>query len=215
MDALLLANRLPKLAEAAMRHAILNLVCDGSVRVPRLAQRLLVDAALLSFEARVRRVAANGIRPALLFAERDRVVQELSRFARSRLATRLFAVRRRDLIALARAARPFDAVVRGPRGFYGVVFRRLAPGAGRLETVRAIRLAALAYGRCRLHGVVIYDLSSGKLQRLNDTGAQSPHRNLRSRPQLELPEDVRDVVLDRLVAEFEPQADLLVRDAFG
>src|SRR5215469_4869468 len=127
MDPILVADRLPKLAERAMRNAILaqSLVGDRAGR--RVTPRPLVDDALIRFEAMVARVAHDGIRPALLFAERDRIVRELTRFAAGRLAARLFAVKKRDVVAVASEARPFDAIVRGRRGgLYGVVFRRLA-----------------------------------------------------------------------------------------
>jgi len=156
-DPLLAADRLPKLAERAMRDAI----------VTRRSRHLLVDTALIRFEELVQRGARDGIRPALLFAERDRIVRELGRFAHSRLAARLFAIDSRDVASVARAARPFDAVVRGKRGgLYGVVFRRLASDGRRLESMRAIRNAARAYGPDRLRGVLVYDFSSGATRTL-------------------------------------------------
>lgn len=156
-DPLLAADRLPKLAEHAMRDAI----------VTRRSRQLLVDDALIRFESLVQRGARDGIRPALLFAERDRIVRELGRFAQSRLAARLFAIDRRDVASVAQAARPFDAIVRGKRGgLYGVVFRRLATDGRRLESMRAIHKAANAYGPDKLRGVLVYDFTTGAVRTL-------------------------------------------------
>jgi hypothetical protein len=167
MDPILVAQRLPKLAERAMRNAIvsLSLTHDGGGR--RVTQRALVNDALIRFERLVQRVAGDGIRPALLFAERDRMVRELRTFIESRLASRLFAVRRRDVVAIGRAAGVFDAVVRGRRGaVYGVVFRRLARDGRRLEAMRAIRSAAREYRGEGLGGVLVYDFSAGTVRTL-------------------------------------------------
>lgn len=154
-DPLLAADRLPKLAERAMRDAI----------VTRRSRQLLVDDALIRFEQLVQRGARDGIRPALLFAERDRIVRELGRFVQSRLASRLFAIDRRDVASVAREARPFDAIVRGKRGgLYGVVFRRLPTDGRRLESMRAIRNAANAYGKEKLRGVLVYDFTTGAVR---------------------------------------------------
>jgi hypothetical protein len=156
-DPLLLAERLPKLAERAMRGAI----------VTRRSRRLLVDDALIRFEALVQRGARDGIRPALLFAERDRIVRELGRFVQSRLAMRLFALDSRDVAAVAKAARPFDAIVRGRRGgMYGVVLRRLPADGRRLESMRAIRNAASHYRPGPLRGVLVYDFTTGAMRTL-------------------------------------------------
>jgi hypothetical protein len=156
-DPLLAADRLPKLAERAMRDAI----------VTRRSRQLLVDDALIRFEQLVQRGARDGIRPALLFAERDGIVRELGRFVQTRLATRLFAIDSRDVASVARAARPFDAIVRGKRGgLYGVVFRRLATDGRRLESMRAIRNAANAYRPEKLRGVLVYDFTTGAVRTL-------------------------------------------------
>jgi hypothetical protein len=166
LDPLMIADRLPKLGERAMRAAILT----ASARRRGAAgpgHRALVDDALLRFERLVGRLAPHGIRPALLFAERDAIVRELGIFLRSRLAVRLFAVHARDLIAIGRSAAPFDAIVRGRRGgAYGVVFRRLPRDGRRLESMRAIRSAALALGHRRLRGVLVYDLTLGSVRTL-------------------------------------------------
>jgi hypothetical protein len=138
-----------------------------SAIVTRRSRHLLVDDALIRFEALVQRGARDGIRPALLFAERDRIVRELGRFMQSRLAARLFAIDRRDVASVARAARPFDAIVRGKRGgLYGVVFRRLPADGRRLESMRAIRNAACAYGPNPLRGVLVYDFTTGAVRTL-------------------------------------------------
>jgi hypothetical protein len=191
-DPLLLAHRIPKLAERAMRDAI----------VARLARRGLADEALARFEALVERLAHDGVRPRLLFAERDRLVREVERFAASRLARRLFSLGRRGIVAAGRGARPFDAIVRGKSGAsYAVVFRRLPRDGRRLESLRAIRNAACKYAQ-PLSGVVVYDFTRGTARMLlTDAVAQRHDGDLRSRFELELGEDVRYVVFDRLVAE--------------
>ena len=163
MDPILAANRLPSLAERATRAAIAA-HCLGRTAGRRVTPRALVNDALIRFERAVQRVAGDGIRPALLFAERDRIVRELRTFAESRLALRLVALHRRDVVAFGEPAHPFDAIVRGRRGgVYGLIFRRLAPGSDRLETMRAMRAAALEYREEPLRGVLVYDLRSGDL----------------------------------------------------
>jgi hypothetical protein len=167
MDPILVAQRLPRLAERAMREAIvsLSLSRERNVRYP--TQRALADEALIRFERMVQRAARDGIRPALLFAERDRIVGELQRFVAGRLASRLFAVQRRDVVAVGEAAGAFDAIVRGRRdGIYGVVFRRLARDGKRLEAMRAIRGAARAYRGEGLRGVLVYDFTAGTVRML-------------------------------------------------
>jgi hypothetical protein len=163
LDPLLAADRLPKLAERAMRDAIL----DSVTRRRRASQRVLVDDALLRFEALVARAAPDGIRPAILFAERDRIVGDLGRFARSRLARRLFAIHRDDVAAIGERAKPFDAIVRGRRGgLYGVILRRLPGDGRRLESMRAMRGAAAAYRQAPLLGVLVYDFGTAKVRTL-------------------------------------------------
>ncbi|MBV8375032.1 MAG: hypothetical protein JO302_05940 [Candidatus Eremiobacteraeota bacterium] len=163
LDPLLAAGRLPKLAERAMRDAILG----GVAQARRLSHRVLVDDALLRFEGMVARAAPDGIRPAILFAERDRIVRDLGRFARSRLANRLFAIHRDDVAAIDDAARPFDAIVRGRRGgLYGVILRRLPSDGRRLESMRAMRGAATAYRQAHLLGVLVYDFATARVRTL-------------------------------------------------
>ena len=168
MDPILLAERLPKLSERAMRNAIVaHSLFRGTSAARRVTQRGLVDDALMRFERMVQRVAGDGIRPALLFAERDRILGDLRRFVQSRLASRLFAVRRRDVVALAAGASPFDAIVRGRRGgLYGVVFKRLPRDGRRLETMRAIRAAARDRAGEHLRGVLVYDFNAGTVRTL-------------------------------------------------
>jgi hypothetical protein len=150
-----------------MRAAIVSRCVPQPGVFRRFTERALIDEALIRFETMVSRVAGDGIRPALLFSERDRIVRELGRFSRSRLAARLFAVRRTDVIAVAAAARPFDAVVRGRRGLvYGVVLRRLAGDGRRLESMRAMRVAARQYRHGSLGGVLVYDFSAGTFRTL-------------------------------------------------
>lgn len=167
MDPILMAQRLPRLSERAMREAIVAQSLARTAQSHAVTQRTLADDALVRFEAFVKRAARDGVRPSVLFAERDRIVGELRRFVGSRLASRLFAVRRSDVISIGRAATPFDAVVRGRRGgAYGVVFRRLARDGAKLETMRAIRRAAREYPGRDLRGVLVYDFTAGTIRTL-------------------------------------------------
>jgi hypothetical protein len=174
MDPILAAERLPKLAARAMRSAIVAAALRpaGSEFARGVTHRALVNDALIRFERGVQRIASNGIRPALLFAERDRIVCDLRAFCAGRLAARLFALRKRDVIAAGRAAAPFDAIVRGRRGgAYGVVFRRLAGDGRRLDAMRAIRHAAARSPNGRsLRGVLVYDFGSGTVRTLRCAG---------------------------------------------
>jgi hypothetical protein len=174
MDPILAAERLPKLAARAMRSAIVA-AASAPLRgefARTVTHRSLVNDALIRFERGVQRMASNGIRPALLFAERDRIVRELKAFCDSRLAARLFALRKRDVVAVGPAAAPFDAIVRGRRGgAYGVVFRRLASDGRRLDAMRTIQRAAQ---RARigspLRGVLVYDFRAGNVRTLRLAG---------------------------------------------
>lgn len=167
MDPILTAGRLPRLAQTAMRRAIVSAAArraSGDGR--RVTQRGLVDDALLAFEAAVARVAKDGVRPALLFAERDRIVTDLRRFLKTRLAARLFSLPQRDAVTAGRAAAPFDAIVRGKRGGdYAVVFRRLPADGSRLEAMRAMRTAAYAHARAP-RGILVYDFVTGRVRTL-------------------------------------------------
>ena len=144
-----------------------NAIVGGIARGRRFSERVLVDDALMRFEEMVARAAPDGIRPAVLFAERDRIVRDLGRFARSRLASRLFAIHRDKVAAIDDSARPFDAIVRGRRGdLYGVILRRLPSDGRRLESMRAMRGAATAYRHAHLLGVLVYDFATGRVRTL-------------------------------------------------
>ena len=174
MDPILAAKALPSHAGRAMRAAILEALAEG-----RLTPRSLVDRALVGFERRARRHGA--VRPALLFAERDRIARELRAFIDGKLAARLQALRRGDLLALGQAARPFDLLVRNRRGrVYAVVFRRLPRDGRRLERFAKMREAAQHATRTPVHGVLVYDFSRGAALLLNQAGSQGVYRYLRA-----------------------------------
>jgi hypothetical protein len=174
MDPILAAKALPRLAERAMRAAILEALGQG-----RLTPRSLVDRALVGFERAAQRY--GPLRPALLFAERDRIARELRAFIDGRLAARLRALRRDDLIAIGRGAKPFDVLVRNRRGrVYAVVFRRLPRDGRRLERFARMREAAQNATRTPLHGVLVYDFSRGAALLLNESRAQGVYRYLRA-----------------------------------
>lgn len=177
MDPLLVVNRLPKLAENAMRAAVI-----GAIDRARMTPRTLINDALMRFERAVAGDAPDGIRPAVLFTERDRIVRELRGFIDGRLATRLLALPRRNLVALGREAAPFDAVVRNRFGrCYAVVLRRLPPDGRRLEALRRIREAARDSTRTPVHGVLVYDFAAGTARLvLDDAGSQRVYRHLRA-----------------------------------
>jgi hypothetical protein len=176
IDPILAAGRLPRLAEIAMRDAIVQALARG-----RLTPRALVDEALMRFERRVARRFGNSVRPALLFAERDRVVRELRAFIDGRLAARLGALHRRSVVATGAAAAPFDAIVRNRRGnAFGVVFRRMPPDGRRLELLRRAR-TALQTARTPIDGVLLYDFVRGSSKLVSDqSGADRVHRYLRA-----------------------------------
>ena len=173
MDALLAAERLPRLAERAMRAAITAELGRGS-----LTPRAVVDRALVIFEAAA---GHRGVRPALLFGERDRIVRELHAFLQSRLATRLRALPLRRLVAAGAAAAPFSALVRGRRGrIYAVVFARLPNDGRRLPILQRMRAAVPTATRTPVDGVLVYDFSRGIALRLYQAGAQRVYRYLRA-----------------------------------
>ena len=162
MDALLAAQRFPALTLQAMRGAI-----GTALASRRIAPPVLVGDALIRFERMVAREAPDGVRPALLFAERDRIVRELRGFITTRLASRLFTLAGHAVIALEGDAKPFDAVVRNASGeFYAVALRRLPSDGRRLEMLLRIREAAIRYRPHPLHGVVVYDFSSVTVRHL-------------------------------------------------
>src|ERR1700678_3700574 len=102
MDTLLAAQRLPRLAQRAMRAAIAAALGRG-----QLTPSAAIGRALVRFEAAL---VNRGVRPALLFAERDRIVRELRAFLESRLAVRLRALPRRSFVASGSAAAPVAAL---------------------------------------------------------------------------------------------------------
>ena len=156
MDPLLAARRLPALADRAVRDALVGALGSSPTATPA----ALADDALRRFERAVRSIAPRGVRPALLFALRDRIV----RTARSCEASGgIFRVPRRDVVALGALARPFDAIVRGRGGaLHAVVWRRLPRDGRRLERLRVARAWAAREHRCgALAGVVLIDLDTG------------------------------------------------------
>ena len=86
MDPLLAVSRLPKLAERAMRASVV-----AALERRRVTPRVLINDALMRFERAIQNEAPEGIRPALLFTERDRIVRELRGFIDGRVAARLAA----------------------------------------------------------------------------------------------------------------------------
>lgn len=144
----------------------------------RMTPRALINDALMRFERAVQHEAGGGIRPALLFTERDRIVQELRGFIDGRIAARLAAVPARDIIALGRRAAPFDAIVRNRFGdSYGIVFRRVPLEGGRLDLLRKVAHAAQRYQKAPLRGVLLYDFTSGTA-RLVREGAPYRRKNV-------------------------------------
>ena len=175
MDALLAAERLPRIAQRAMRVAIVTCLAEQ-----RMTPRALVDRALVVFEATVNS-RLGDVRSALLFGERDRIVRELRSFVDGRLAARLRALRRVDLVAAGSGAAPFDLVVRNRRGrLYGVVFRRLPRDGRRLSLLQRIRAAVRTATRTPVDGVLVYDFSRGSALRLDQAGTQRMDRDLRA-----------------------------------
>ena len=177
MDPLVAVCRLPVLAERAMRASILAAIDRG-----RVTPRTLVNDALMRFERAVQAEAPNGVRPALLFGERDRIVRELRGFIDGRIAARLAAIPRRDLVAVGRDAAPFDAIVRNRFGrCYAVILRRLPSDGRRLDVLQRVHAAARRTTRTPLAGVLVYDFSSGLVRLvLDDAGAQRVDRHLRA-----------------------------------
>jgi len=175
MDTLLAAQRLPRLAERAMRVAI-----GAALRRGRFTPRALVDCALVTLEASLARCAV-AVRPGLLLRERERIVRELRAFLESRLAARLRALPRLRLIATGRAAAPFDALVRNRRGCtYALVFARLPDDGRRLAILQRVCAMVPTATRTPVDGVLVYDLSRGTVLRLDQPGAQSMYCDLRA-----------------------------------
>ncbi len=198
MDALLAAEEIPRLADLAMRRAV-----AAALRGSRRAQLgPVVSDALSRFESAVRRRFA-GARPALLFVQRNRIVNGLKAFMGSRAAVRLFAVRRHAVVAAGTDAAPFDAIVRSRDGrLHAVVLRAVPSDSRRLEIYRRVRSAASRRrGAQPLASVTICNLNGGPARTLYDPGAKGHDRDLGASAQVEFGQDVRNVVLHRLVAQ--------------
>ncbi len=147
-----------------MRKAVASGLARG-----RMSPRGLIDEALVAFEREVGTRIPEGVRPFLLFSERDRIVRELRGFIDGKVAARLAAVRPRDVIATGRSAMPFDAIVRNRFGrAYGIVMRRVPAGDVRLELLRRIHTAARRYEKTPLSGVLVYDFVSGSARLVRD-----------------------------------------------
>lgn len=167
MDALAAAKRLPRVADAAMRNAVIAALASG--RKPTLSA--LVGDALVRFERAVQLKTPDGVRPALLFAQRDRILRGLRAFFELRVATRLFAVRERDRIAIGSAAKPFDAIVRGRDGrFHAIVLRAIPRDGRKLDLFRRVRVAAQNCRTAVIESVVVCDLDGGRSRRLRVEG---------------------------------------------
>ena len=158
-----------------MRGAIAGALTDG-----RMTPRALVDRALVDFETAVARLGT--VRPALLFAERDRIARELRAFADGRLARRLRAqnVRVRSLLLAPPLRRSISsyAIVAAPP--IGVVFRRLPRDGSRLALLQRMRAAVVTKTRTPVDGILVYDFSGARTVLLNQSGAQRVHGYLRA-----------------------------------
>jgi hypothetical protein len=163
MDPLLAANAIPRLADLAMRRALLAaLVRSGRPQLGPIATQALAD-----FERRVERKMRGNPRPALLFTQRNRIVRGLKAFLSSRGAARLFALPRRALVATGAAAGPFDTIVRGSDGrLHAVIFRSAPNDTRRLELYRRIHAAAAKAGGPAVATVTLYNLDGGPARTL-------------------------------------------------
>ncbi len=158
MDPLLAADMLPRLADLAMRRALAGALRSGK----RPTLRALVDDALVRFERCVQAKARDGVRPVLLFTQRDRILTAMRAFLSARPAARLFALPVRNVIAAGASAAPFDAIVRSRDGRVHAVVLRAVPRDGRrLDLFRRIRSAAALWRSERLASIVVFDLNGG------------------------------------------------------
>ncbi len=174
MDPLLAVSRLPKLAERAMRASAIDALERG-----RISPRGVINDALVRFERDVQSEAPDGVRPALLFSERDRIVRELRGFIDGRLAARLAALRHRDVIATCSRSAPFDAIVRNRFGHaFGIVLRRLPPDGTRLDVIRRIATATHRYTKVSLRGTLLYDFTSGSVRFVREAPASAGRRSV-------------------------------------
>jgi hypothetical protein len=161
MDPLLAVSRLPQLAERAMRAAVV-----AALERRRMTPRAVINDALVRFERDVQHEAPDGVRPALLFSERDRIVRELRGFIDGRLAARLASLHHRDIVATGAKCAPFDAIVRNRLGqAYGVALRRVPMDGGSLDLIRRISSTTQRYAATPLRGCVLYDFTSGSVRR--------------------------------------------------
>lgn len=157
-----------------MRTAIVRSLLAGTM-----TPRTIVDRALVDFEAAVKRLGT--VRPALLFAERDRIARELHAFVASRLARRLRAQRRPAVVAVGRAAAPFDIVIRNRAGAsYAVVLRRLPGDGRRLAFLQRVRAATQTTTRKPVDGILVYDFARGTTVLLDQAGSKRVHSYLRA-----------------------------------
>ncbi len=174
MDPLLAVSRLPKLAERAMRASVIDALQRG-----RITPRGVINDALVRFERDIQSEAPDGVRPALLFSERDRIVRELRGFIDGRLAARLAALRHRDIIATSSRSAPFDAVVRNRFGHaYAIVLRRLPPDGARLDVIRRIATATQRYAKVPLRGTLLYDFTCGSARLIREAPAATGRRSV-------------------------------------
>jgi hypothetical protein len=166
IDSILQAQRLPALAERAMREAIVGLR-ERAARGRAPTPRVLITDALIRFERLAQHIGGGSVRPSLLFAQRDGIARTLRTFSASELARRLYAVPKSDIVELGRQAAPFDAVVKGRGGrLYGLAFCGLASDGRRLESLRGLRQSARRHRAGPLEGVVVYDFASGSVRTL-------------------------------------------------
>jgi len=167
MDPLLAADMLPRLADLAMRRAVAAALRAGK----RPTLPALVDDALVRFERCVQSKARDGVRPALLFTQRDRILTAMRTFLSARSSARLFALAARNVIAVGTSAAPFDAIVRGRDGRAHAVVLRAVPRDGRrLDLFRRIRSAAASWRSERLASIVVFDLAGGPARTLRLRG---------------------------------------------
>ncbi|HUY11125.1 MAG TPA: hypothetical protein VMV73_02565 [Candidatus Dormibacteraeota bacterium] len=173
MDLLELAALLPKLTARVARDVIV----DALGAPGRFHERALVAASVARFEALLARDIADGVRPGLLFEQRDLLALRLRTFARTPLARRLGRLRRASVLRRGAAAKPFDALLRTRAGrVLALLVRPMPTGEARLDIYRAARGAIERFeGREPLVALMLIDPLSGASQilRLDEvTGLQ-------------------------------------------
>lgn len=145
----------------------------------RMTPRALINDALMRFERAIQQEAPDGIRPALLFTERDHIVRELRGFIDGRVAARLAALSGRDIVSAGHRAAPFDAIVRNRFGeCYAVVLRRLPSDGRRLDQLQRIGHATQRYTKIPLRGVLVYDFASGSARLIRENIARARRRSV-------------------------------------